>query len=110
MKLQMRLLLCGFAFFAMACLADAAETRGGFESFPTPEPTITLGETGGSLRMADDDPVSQNSDSDPTAKSDGSLLSRIDLTAIPEPPVYMLLGLGLLVCVQRMIRRRRAAR
>ena len=30
-----------------------------------------------------------------------------DAQAIPEPPIYVLLGFGLLICSQRFIRRRR---
>ena len=66
---------------------------------------MTLGGAGDSLRIAAD-----ALDTPDLQTSDTSALSRIDLTAIPEPPVYMLLGLGLLVCAQRVMRRRRASK
>mgnify|MGYP001795410371 FL=1 len=86
----------------MASVACAG-TIGGLEMFPGPEGTMTLG-PGDSLRIA-----TEALETPDLQKSDTSLLSRIDLTEIPEPPVYMLLGLGLLFCVQRVLRRRRGA-
>ena len=95
-------LISGFALALMASVACAG-TIGGLDMFPGPEGTMTLG-PGDSLRIA-----TEALETPDLQKSDTSLLSRIDLTEIPEPPVYMLLGLGLLFCVQRVLRRRRGA-
>jgi hypothetical protein len=64
--------------------------------------TMTLGD-GSSLTIANA-PL----ESAKNGQAEKSVWSRIDLTEIPEPPVYMLLGLGLLFCVQRMMRRPKA--
>jgi len=96
-------LIFGLAFVLIAGLACAG-TVGGFEAFPGPEPTMTLG-GGDSLRIGAD--ALETSDLQARVTP---VLSRIDLTQIPEPPVYMLLGLGLLFCVQRLVRRQRATK
>jgi hypothetical protein len=96
--------IAGFAFVLMASFASAG-ALGGFETFPKSQATMTLGGTGDSFRIAPDAP-----DTPDLQIGDSSALSRIDLTAIPEPPVYILLGLGLLVCAQRVMRRRRASK
>jgi len=104
MKPLQSALIAGFAFVLSASFACAG-TLGGFETFPKPPATMTLGGTGDSLRIAAD-----ALDTPDLQTSDSSALSRIELTAIPEPPVYILLGLGLLVCTQRVMRRRRASK
>jgi hypothetical protein len=93
-------LIAGFAFVLMASFACAG-TLGGFETFPKPQATMTLGGAGDSLPI-----VTNHLETPNLQTSDSSALARIDLTAIPEPPVYILLGLGLLVCGQRLMRRR----
>jgi len=93
----------GLAFVLIGGLACAG-TVGGFEALPKPQPTMTL-DAGDSLRIAAD--ALETSD---LQAGETSILPGIDLTQIPEPPVYMLLGLGLLFCVQRLVRRQRATK
>jgi hypothetical protein len=97
-------LIAGFTFVLIASVACAG-TVGGFETFSKPRASMTLGGAGDCWRIATDAP-----DTPDLQTSGTSALSRIDLTAIPEPPVYILLGLGLLVCGQRVMRRRRASK
>ncbi len=47
-------------------------------------------------------------DPDAAGADDGIAVDNFSLSAIPEPSVYMLLGVGLLFCGQRYLRRRRA--
>jgi len=94
-------LIFGLASVLIAGSACAGAV-GGFEALPRPLPTMTLG---GGERIAAD--AMETSD---LQAREAPILSRIDLTPIPEPPVYMLLGLGLLVCVQRLVRRQRATK
>ena len=96
-------LIFGLASVLIAGSACAGAV-GGFETLPKLLPTMTLG-GGDSLRIAAD--ALETSD---FQAREIPILSRIDLTPIPEPPVYMLLGLGLLFCVQRLVRRQRATK
>ncbi len=47
-------------------------------------------------------------DIDDTGSDAGIALDNFTFSAVPEPSVYMLLGVGLLFCGQRFLRRRRA--
>ncbi len=86
------------AFTAGVCSAETLSFQS-LEKSRDMKPTMTVGGAPGSLSIAARDLDARASQIE---KLD---LSKIDQTPIPEPPVYMLLGLGLLLCAQRIRRR-----
>lgn len=90
------------AFTAAFCSAETLGLR--IETSPHAQPTMTVaGENTLSIASHDLDDARIK----PGDKTDD--FANVDQTPIPEPPVYMLLGIGLLLCAQR-IRRRMAAK
>ena len=97
----------GLAGVAMGNSADFVGSATGTSGTPTSTP-ILLTLTGLSIANGTNFGLSWLT-TDPTGSDNGVALDDFSLAAIPEPSVYMLLGVGILLCGQRFLRRRKSA-